>query len=278
MAKPLTRKLFVVGGNGSLGQRICQLSVEKGWETVSLSRRGEPTYATPAAKPAWAHKVKWVTGNSLEPATYHQTLKGVTDVVHTVGILLESDYKALARATTAVELGKGLLHLASGVFGMKDNGNPLSPAHSPVTYEQMNRDTAVTVAQQAAQQSTVDSFVYVSATDTLPFVDPRYITTKREAESFLLSLPQLRPIILRPALMYSEERLASVRLASVLQCLNSMTRPFSRDIASLPLGPLLTTPPLLLDTVAHAVVSGIDTPTARGLFDVEGLQRLASQS
>lgn len=57
-------------------------------------------------------KVHWASGNSLEPSSYDDLLPGVTDVVHSVGILMETN----------------------------NNG-------SPVTFEMMNRDTGIKTQQ-----------------------------------------------------------------------------------------------------------------------------------
>ena len=57
---------------------------------------------------------------------------------------------------------------------------------------------AVALAQEAAKISTMDAFVYISASDIFPLVDPRYISSKRQAEKYLFSRPEFRTIALRP--------------------------------------------------------------------------------
>lgn len=43
------------------------------------------------------------------------------------------------------------------------------------------------------------SFVYISASDVFPFIDPRYITTKREAERYLFQQDdKFKTVVLRP--------------------------------------------------------------------------------
>lgn len=83
--------------------------------------------------------MQWATGDSLEPDTYKDVLKGVTNVVHTVGILMENDYKRLAESKSLCEAASGLSRM---ILGMKDYGNPLDPnLKDRPTYEKMNRDT-----------------------------------------------------------------------------------------------------------------------------------------
>jgi hypothetical protein len=77
----------------------------------------------------------------LDPETYKDILKGVTNVVHSVGILMENDYKSIAQAQSACEAASAVPRM---VLGMKDYGNPLDPKlkdNPRPTYEMMNRDT-----------------------------------------------------------------------------------------------------------------------------------------
>lgn len=65
----------------------------------------------------------------------------MTDVVHSVGILMENDYKSIAQAQSLCEVANAVPRL---VLGMNDQGNPLDPKlkdRPRPTYEMMNRDT-----------------------------------------------------------------------------------------------------------------------------------------
>lgn len=59
---------------------------------------------------------------------------------------------------------------------------------------------AITVAKTVAKVPTMDSFVYISASDLFPFVDPRYFSTKREVERYLFAQPEFRSVVLRPGM------------------------------------------------------------------------------
>ncbi|KAI8062822.1 uncharacterized protein B0P05DRAFT_556247 [Gilbertella persicaria] len=274
MAQPVARKLLVVGGSGFLGSNICRLAANKGWETVSLSRRGEPELFQQYGKPDWAQQVQWASGNSLQPETYKDALEGVTDVVHTVGILMENDYKSVAQAQSLCEVASGIPKL---VLGMKDYGNPLDPNlkdNPRPTYETMNRDTAITVADQVAKLPSIKSFTYISASDVFPLIDPRYITTKRQAETYLFRHNEFKTIVLRPGFMYNEHRPAAMPIAGALQFINAVSSPFKQGLASLPGGKMITTPPLETQEVARAVIAGIESEE-NGIFDVEGIENLS---
>jgi hypothetical protein len=83
-----------------------------------------------------------VAGDSTEPDSYKEILEGVTDVVHTVGILMENDYKKILQANSVADAIDGVGSVFGQLLGMKDNGNPFKQGSTPkVTYEMMNRDT-----------------------------------------------------------------------------------------------------------------------------------------
>ncbi|CAO3701699.1 hypothetical protein G6F70_001662 [Rhizopus microsporus] len=270
----IARKVLVVGGTGFLGLDVCKLAVQKGWETVSLSRKGEPTAFQQRGRPAWAEKVQWTSGNSLEPESYKEVLSGVTDVVHSVGILLENDYKGIAQAKSLCEVAGKLPGLL-----LNDKGNPLDPKLEHKvrpTYEMMNRDTAITVANQVEKLPSIKSFVFISASQVMPFIDPRYYTTKREAESYLFKIDKFKTVVLRPGLMYNSNRPTVAPLVGALKLANAITSPFKKEIGSLPGGKSITTAPLNTEQVARAIIASIELEE-HGIFDVDGIQQLSNK-
>ena len=73
-------------------------------------------------------KVNWRSGSVFDQKTYRDELKDADAVIHTIGILLESNYKS-----GPMEIIKGLL---SRRF---DDGNPLTDGK----YELMNRNAGM---------------------------------------------------------------------------------------------------------------------------------------
>lgn len=57
---------------------------------------------------------------------------------------------------------------------------------------------AMTIADQVAKLPSIRSFTYISASDVFPLIDPRYITTKREAERYLFTHDEFKTIVIRP--------------------------------------------------------------------------------
>ena len=161
-------------------------------------------------------QVSWRKGSIDDAQVLQELIPQATAVVHTLGILLESDYKS------------SFSSLASGLLsGLRENlldhssKNPLratSDAAQAGKYELVNRDSALTVARAfsdsaptAQSERSSYPFVYVSAEDVFrPFVPARYISTKREAEagiSAIASHPDkaapgrsIRPVFMRPSM------------------------------------------------------------------------------
>ncbi|KAJ2768954.1 hypothetical protein IWQ56_002738, partial [Coemansia nantahalensis] len=210
-------RIFVVGGSGFVGRAVCRAALARGWEVLSLSRHGAPARVAGSsqADDRLAAGVKWIKGDALAPETFRERLAGCAAVVHSVGVLMENGYKQVA------DLGF--------------RGGSARPA---TTYESANRDTALSVARAARATAGIEAFAYVSARDSIPFIDPRYIATKREVERELLAhAGQMRPIIVRPGFMYSPVRPVTLPIAAGTEVFRTL---FNRT----PLGCVLRDTPL----------------------------------
>lgn len=143
-------------------------------------------------------QVTWRKGSIDDDRFLEELMPQATAVVHTPGILLESDYKGSLSA-----LAGGLLDgLTENLAIDQDRSNPLrnnSKHRGEGKYERINRDSALKVAKSYVESrpDTIaqigpakgNPFVYVSAEDVFrPFIPSRYITTKREAEAGISSL------------------------------------------------------------------------------------------
>ncbi|EPQ27164.1 uncharacterized protein PFL1_05445 [Pseudozyma flocculosa PF-1] len=208
----LQHTLLIVGGSGFLGSAISKQALAKGWKVISISPSGKP-YLSPAGhRPSWSSSpnISWHAADALDPASYSHLAAQCTAAVHTVGILLEADYKPKDKGLLGV-IGGALQGVAKGWgYAGPSSQNPLqddrtSGKRRQMSYEVMNRDSAVSVAhtflsalqkRQAERGSTSDPpspapFVYISAEDLFrPVVDARYITTKRQAEKMITRLSE----------------------------------------------------------------------------------------
>ncbi|KAL2440734.1 hypothetical protein ABEF95_001394 [Exophiala dermatitidis] len=286
MAQVARKKIVVAGGNGFLGSRICKSAVARGWYVTSISRSGEPRWSSVSSEPApppWSTSVTWAKGDILKPATYTSHLKDANAVVHTMGILLEADYKgvvsgkespltALSRAFSSTKAGSSKNPMD------RQPGEELGKGEKDgqITYELMNRDSAIALAQEA-ERTGADTYVYISAAAGAPILPSRYITTKREAESIIASrMDKLRNIFFRPGFLYDSSRKFTLPIAAsgmVGSTVNSM------------LGGSLTSifgaaveKPLKADLVADAVVEAIEDESTKGVVDVKLIEALAAKA
>ncbi len=91
--------------------------------------------------------MSWEKGDILKPTTYKPFLKDADAVVHSIGILLEADYKGVLQGKESI--WAGLQRAFSATKGGSQNplerkeGEDLRPQEKDgqLTYELMNRDS-----------------------------------------------------------------------------------------------------------------------------------------
>lgn len=193
------KTITVVGGNGFLGRKICEVGVRLGWTVTSLSRSGKAPAPITHSDNAWISKVNWAQANILEPESYRKYLKNQASVVHSVGILFEDQgYKQ------TVNSNFNFLNDIQRMGNMLKGSNPMEKKPE-TTYEAIQRDSAVLLADTYLEEQKEDpTFVYISAEMKPPLVPDGYITTKREAEFELSCKKGLRAILMRPSIMFDE--------------------------------------------------------------------------
>ncbi|KAF9193625.1 hypothetical protein BGZ51_002572 [Haplosporangium sp. Z 767] len=257
----------------SIGFQVCKSAVARGWDVTSLSRRGKPALTETnmndfKAPQGWAHKVNWVQGDSLNPDSYKEAMEGTEAVVHTVGLLLEDNYKEILHSQNFDQLTKSIKTAIEGQ-------NPLDTEKAPKsgqTYERVNRDTALTVANEAAKAG-VNTFAFVSAAYAPPMVPNRYITTKREVENALLTHPSgFRPIIFRPGFLTTPERPITMPLGCLVQI--SSTILGNAIKGTVPLADAMSTRPLSMESFARAIMNAVENKDIKGIVDVDGIGEL----
>ncbi|KAF4121330.1 Nucleoside-diphosphate-sugar epimerase [Geosmithia morbida] len=296
-------KLIVCGGNGFLGSRICKNGVARGWDVVSISRSGEPKWdnvtSSPTA-PSWSRRVTWERADLLRPSVYASLLRGADYVVHSMGILLEADYKGVVsgRESPVAGLSKAFASSRERRGGSdplsKEAGEDFAPAsaNDQFSYEVMNRDSAIALARNAAaaaagaagatagegeDKGKVPAFCYVSAAGGAPVLPQRYITTKRQAENTITNaFPSMRSIFPRPPIMYDTSR--PVTMASAAMCgggaaFNQLTGGFFGGFLG-----AAGAKPLKVDTVADAIVEALSDDTVSGPIEIPQIEELANKA
>ena len=94
--------------------------------------------------------MSWQKGDIFNPSTYNAHLEGADAVVHSMGILLEADYKGVLQGKESP--WSGLQRAFSSTNGRSQSpldmreGEPLRPQEKDgqLTYELMNRDSSNT--------------------------------------------------------------------------------------------------------------------------------------
>ncbi|CAK7230609.1 hypothetical protein SCUCBS95973_007633 [Sporothrix curviconia] len=279
-----TKKLVVCGGNGFLGSRICKFGVQRGWDVTSISRSGEPRWKAVSESrtaPTWARRVAWERADIFEPETYAPLLRGANYAVHSLGILLEADYKGILSGRDSPLAG---LRKVFGAGAAAPN-TPVSTANKHFTYEAMNRDSAV-LAAKAAAEGGVDAFAYISASSGGPGLPSRYLSTKREAEQLLTvaaakpatgEQPLGRPIFVRAPFMYDAgARPLTLPLAAIAGA-GTVANRFTGGALTGLLG-TMGTKPMKVDEVAEAVVEALSDESVSGALEVPQLVDLANRA
>lgn len=281
----IAKKIVVCGGNGFLGSRVCKYAVGRGWDVTSISRSGQPHWdavTSTSSPPSWSHQVSWERGDILRPATYAPLLKGADCVVHSMGILLEADYKGVVSGKESPIAG-----LQKAFAPVRDRGiNPLErksgesikpeDSNDQFSYEVMNRDSAITLARHAADEN-VPTFLYVSATGGAPILPARYLSTKREAESTIASqFQKMRSVFMRPPFLYDSSRKFTVAMAALAgggSVFNKLTGGYFKTLMGAG-----AAKPLQVDTVAEAIVEALDDENVHGPVDVAEIEELANKA
>ncbi|KAL8965565.1 MAG: hypothetical protein Q9183_003786 [Haloplaca sp. 2 TL-2023] len=200
-----------------------------------------------------------------------------------MGILLEADYKGvltgkesvwsgLQRAFSQTKAGSQANPLERGTEG--DGELKSGENDGQITYELMNRDSAITLAQETSIAD-VPAFVYISAAAGAPMLPKRYITTKREAESTISSsLPKLRNIFIRPGFLYDSSRSFTMPIAFAGSAGNMVNSLVGGRLTAL--AGAAVEKPLKADLVAEAEVEAIADHGTKGVVETQKIEDLAN--
>ncbi|CAG8931716.1 unnamed protein product [Penicillium salamii] len=278
------KRLVVAGGSGFLGSRICKSAAARGWTVTSLSRSGEPRWETVSEsneRPSWASSVEWAKADILKPESYKSYLSGASAVVHTMGILLEADYKGVVQGKEPIISGLQRAFSTSKLGSQnplaRQEGEALEPKESDgqLTYELMNRDSAIALAQESTNEH-VPAFVYISAAAGAPLLPARYISTKRDAEAAITStLPDLRSIFIRPGFMYDSSRKFTLPIAMGGFVASEFNTFLGNKLGFLG---AMAEKPLKVDVVSEAVVEALEDESTKGAVGTKQIEALATKA
>ncbi|KAK9333912.1 hypothetical protein V1520DRAFT_330930 [Lipomyces starkeyi] len=263
------KRLLVCGGTGFLGRKICETAVAHGWEVTSLSRSGRSAFKGPL--PSWAEKVKFERFDIMQasPSDVRPWVDSADAVVYSLGILLESNYyKTFVSSSNPFEGASKVVQ--------KWNRNPLKHGiEDEVTYENMNRDLAIKLANETSKSDGVKPFVYISAAGGFPLIPQAYFKTKEQAETAIGQMLSLRAIFLRPGFMFDPSRPMSMYMALGLKTIGSVNSLLGGNA---PLISYKALKPITTSVVAAAAVQALADKTVSGVIDRERLVKLATEA
>ncbi|EMR09011.1 hypothetical protein PNEG_02786 [Pneumocystis murina B123] len=251
----MNHHLAVFGGTGFLGQHICKTAIQKGWTVTSISRRGMPNSDQHNGNiQNWTQEVNWCKGDLNDPISIENHVKSASAIIYSVGTLLENRYKRFLSGRDSL----------FSLFQLSQDED--------LSYDKLNRDFAIQIADMASQMNKNIPFVYLSAANTFPGIPRKYIESKREAEDYICSVQNIRPIIMRPGFIYSKERPISLPLAGIIDITSNISKLFCRKISFLGAAGVK---PLKVETVANAIIQSIHEEF-KGIASVEHIEKLAS--
>lgn len=215
-------KILVLGGSGFLGGTIARRAILEGYSVTSVSRRGKPDEDANEG-------IDYRVGDARTEGTIEKILKegDYKAVVHCIGLLFDG------------ESGIGNLNkFVSGSGSVPDEAS---------SYDDITRKTAFNAIEAAEDYSRKQGgeplpFIFTSAAEAGwpdvkggSFVEAnlapgwlrRYLVAKRAVESRLMDdQTLLRPVIFRPSLIYSLDRIPSLPPVGAFFVGNKIGLPF----------------------------------------------------
>lgn len=199
-----------------------------------------------------------------------------------MGILLEADYKGVisGRESPISGLSRAFSRTKAGSQNplTRQPSEDLKPQETDgqITYELMNRDSAIVLASEANREK-IPAFAYISAAGGAPVLPQRYIDTKRAAESTIASeFPQMRSVFVRPGMLYDSSRKITMPLAAATglgAAFNGLTGGIFGGLMG-----AAGVKPLKADVVAEAVVEALSDEDVKGPVEIKEIEQLAEKA
>lgn len=131
------------------------------------------------------------------------------------------------------------------------------------TFKKSNGDAAIVVGE-AAKSAGAETFVFVSAAEKPPWVHEEYLSSKRRAE-VALAKTGMRLVVMRPGLVYGDDRPLSVLAARVLRAARTLT---SSTLVR-------ANAPIRVRLLAKAIIVALRDTSVRGVIEVPRIRDLA---
>jgi len=256
---PATKRLLVIGGNGFVGREVCRNAVQQGFKVTSLSRRGE----CPLPDDEFLSQVEWTAGDALDKRTIDAAVSKADAVVHTIGLLFDanSGLVALNRFTSA------------------SSSKPTEES----TYDNITRKTALMVISALKSRFSLPGaapvpMAFVSCAEAgwpdvplgeqVEAVSPewlqRYLAAKRAVESEIVSSDKIRPIVMRPSLIWDWKKFDVLPVIPVFNLASAVGVPFIDKTVR-------------VETIGKAIVAGLLDTQVKGVQRFPEMETLATR-
>jgi len=256
-------KVAVFGGTGYVGSQVCERLVKRGYSVVGVSRRG----TNPRPDNEFLSEVDWVKGDATNPSDVKAIVDDADAVVHAVGLLFDVE---------------------SGLAGLNNivSGSKSVPDEEKSTYDNITRKTMFNIIDAIEQRNPIQKVLKGGGKIPLAFVScaesgwpdvqggsfveekiapawlKKYLIAKRKVEARLGdSTSSIRPVIMRPSLIWSWDKLDVLPIIPVFNIASALGVPFVDKTVR-------------VETLADAIVEGIADDSVSGVqryMDMEGL-------
>ena len=259
------QKVAVFGGTGYVGSQVCERLVNKGYQVTGVSRRG----TNPRPNNKALEKVTWVSGDATNPADVQAIVNDADAVVHAVGLLFD------------VESGlQGFNTIVSGSKSLPD------PEKS--TYDNITRKTMFNVLDAIEKKARNPLNMMKKENTPLAFVScaesgwpdvqfgdfveeklapewlKKYLIAKRAVEARLTSSSAVRPVIVRPSLIWSWDKLDVLPIIPIFNIASALGVPFVDKTVR-------------VETLADAIVAGLEDDRIVGVQRFAEMEELAKR-
>lgn len=255
--------IVVFGGTGYVGSQVCERLVKKGYTVKGVSRRG----ANPSPENLVLDQVQWISADATNKKQVEEVVKDADGIVHAVGLLFD------------VESGlTGLNKIVSGSGSLPGEGS---------TYDAITRQTMFNVVE-AVESAKKNPFAkrdkvpvcFISCAEAgwpdVQFGDfvedklapewlRKYLTAKRAVETRMNNSPVIRPIMMRPSLIWSWEKLDVLPVIPVFNIASAIGVPFVDKTVR-------------VETLADAIVASIEDDTIVGPQRFMNMEQLAARN
>lgn len=257
------KKVVVFGGTGYVGSQVCERLAKKGYQVTGVSRRGQ----NPRPGNAALDQVTWVQGDATDKRAVETLVANQDAVVHAVGLLFDVE--------------SGLQNLNTIVSGSKSEPDPEKSTYDNITRQTMFNimDALESPMNRLKKRGTKTPVAFVSCAEAgwpnVQFGDfvenklapawlQKYLVAKRAVEGRLMSSPTVRPVIVRPSLIWSWDKLDVLPIIPIFNMASAIGVPFVDKTVR-------------VETLADAIVAGLEDESVSGVQRYMNIEELATR-